>query len=143
MEWVFRDYRISLNQEKDPLPIRDDVVEFDIQTNAKDFENNLKLHGWPSDLQEKVKEVVTDYWDVFCEDGFRRPIRGFSFQIDTSNHPYICWKPPRYVPHESEVIRKLAERLDKNGVLGEDYRPWGALLVLASKPNQENVPQND
>ena len=27
VEWVFRDYGISLKQSKDPLPPRDDVME--------------------------------------------------------------------------------------------------------------------
>ena len=35
MEWLFRYYGISLKLENDPLPTRDDVVEFDVQTNAK------------------------------------------------------------------------------------------------------------
>ena len=38
-----------------------DVVEFDVQTNSKELENNLKLQGCPSDIQEKFKDVVTDY----------------------------------------------------------------------------------
>ena len=35
MEWVFRCYGIYLKQSKDPLPPRDDVVELDVQNNAK------------------------------------------------------------------------------------------------------------
>ena len=35
------------------------------------------------------KKVFIDYWDVFCEYGLCRPIRGFSFNIDTDNHPTI------------------------------------------------------
>ena len=60
MEWVFRDYGIFLNKEKYPLPTKDDVVEFDVRIDAKEFENNLKLQGCPSGMQEKVKEVVMD-----------------------------------------------------------------------------------
>ena len=59
MEWVFRDYGRSLNQSKEPLPPRDDVMEFDVQTNTKKLETNLKLQGCTSDLQDKFKEVVT------------------------------------------------------------------------------------
>ena len=79
MEWVFREYMRSLKQAKDPLPPRDDVLEFNVRTKTKELGKNLKLHGFPSDLQYKVKEVVTEYWDVFCEYGLCRPIRGFSF----------------------------------------------------------------
>ena len=43
MEWVFRDYKRSLKQAKEPLPPRDDVMEFDVQTNIKELENNLKV----------------------------------------------------------------------------------------------------
>ena len=82
-------------------------MEFDVQTNTKELENNLKIQGRPSELQYKVKEVVTEYWDVFCEDGFCRPIRGFSFQIDTGRHSPICCKPPRYGPHDFEVMQKM------------------------------------
>ena len=100
------------------------------------MDNNLKLQGLPSDLQDKVKDVVTEYWDVFCEDGFRRPIWGFSFQIDTGSHSPIFCKPSRYGPHDYEVMLKFVESLDGNGVLEEYYGPWGALVVLAAKPHQ-------
>ena len=52
-------------------------MEFDVRTHTKELENNQKLQGCTSEWQDKVKYVVTEYWDVFCEDGFRRPIRGF------------------------------------------------------------------
>ena len=34
-------------------------MEFYLQTNTKEFDKNLKLYGFPSDLQYKVKEGVT------------------------------------------------------------------------------------
>ena len=89
------------------------MVEFDVQNNLKEFENNLKIQVRPSDLQDKVKEVVIDYWDVFFEDGFCRPIQGFSFQIETGKRPPIFCKPPRYGPHESKLMRKLFGRRDE------------------------------
>ena len=108
-----------------------------MRANAEDLNNNLKLQGRPIDLQEKVKEVVTEYWGVFCEDGFRRPIRVFSFNIDTGNHTPIWYKPPRYGPNESEVMQNIVVRLDENVVVEEDDGPWLALVVLASKPHKK------
>ena len=35
MEWLVREYGISLNQAKDLLPPRDDMMEFDTKTNTK------------------------------------------------------------------------------------------------------------
>ena len=81
MEWVFRYFGISLKQAKEPLPHRDDIMEFDVKTNTKELEKNIKLKGCSSDLQEKVKKAVTEYWDFFCEDGFRRPIRDFHSRL--------------------------------------------------------------
>ena len=59
MEWVFIDYGRPLKQARDPLPPRYDVMKFDVQTNIKELEKNLKLQGCPSNLQDKVKEVAT------------------------------------------------------------------------------------
>ena len=42
MEWVFRDYRRYLKQSKEPLPHMYGVMEFDVTTNKKELENNLK-----------------------------------------------------------------------------------------------------
>ena len=36
---------IYLKQVKDPLPHRDDAVEFYVWKNGKELENNLKLQG--------------------------------------------------------------------------------------------------
>ena len=140
MEWVFRNYGRYLNQVNEALPPRNDVMEFDVQTNTKDLDRNLKLQCCLSDLQDKVKEVVTEYWDVFCGDGLRRPVWGFSFQIYTGNHPLICCKSPMYGPCESDVMLKLVKNLDENGVVEEDDRPCSAFVVLAAKLHQENVP---
>ena len=118
-------------------------MEFDVQTKTKKLEKNLKLQVCPSELQGKVKEVVTEYWDAFFEDEFCWPIRGFSFHIDTGSHSPICYKPPRYGPHESEVMQNMVERLDENGAVEEDGGPWGSLVVLSEKTHQDNVPWHE
>ena len=88
-------------------------MEFYVGTNKKELEKNLKLQGLPSDLQDKVKGVVTEYWYVFCDNIFCRPIQVFSFHIGTGNYPPICYKLPRYGTHESDVMLNLVGRLDK------------------------------
>ena len=74
MEWMFKDFGHAMKQDIGELPPRDDVLEFDFSTNAEELESHLNLKGCPQHLQEKVQEVVVDYWDVFCERGLRRPI---------------------------------------------------------------------
>ena len=98
MEWLFRDYMRYLKQEKDPLPPGDDVMEFDMQKNTRELDKNLKPRIFPSDLQDMVNAVLTEYWDMLCEDVFHQNIQGFLFHINTVNHRPIFCKPPRYVP---------------------------------------------
>ena len=74
---MFRYYVISLKQTNYPVPPRDNVIEFDVQTSTKYLEKNIKLQCLSNDLQDNFKEAVTEYWDVFCEDVFRQPIRIF------------------------------------------------------------------
>ena len=38
-----------------------DVMEFYVQTNKKELEKHLKPQGCPSGIQDKCKEVVTEY----------------------------------------------------------------------------------
>ena len=59
IEWVFRYCDRYLNKAKNPLPPRDNAVEFHVRTDTKELNNNLKLHICSSDLREKVKEVAT------------------------------------------------------------------------------------
>ena len=87
------------------------------------MEKNLKLQGWTSELQGKVKEVVTYDWDVIFEDGSRRPIQGFLLHIYTGNHPTICCKPHSYGSHEYEVMQNLVGQLYENSVVEEDNGP--------------------
>ena len=87
--------------------------------------------------------MVKAYWDVFAEGGIRKPIHGFSFQVDTGSSKPVCCKPPRYGKHEAGVMRRLVAKLEDNDVIEDDDGPWGALVVLAAKPNQDGVPWED
>ncbi len=143
LDYIFGEHGKAVRQEKQRLPDRNDVVEFNVTTNSAELERNLKLNGCPSELQPEVTKVVKEYWDVFSEGGLSKPIRGFTFQIDTGSVEPVCCKPPRYGHHESEVMRKLAQQLRDHNVVEEDHGPWGAMVVLAAKPHQEGVHWRD
>ena len=64
---MFKEYGCAAKQSVEELPPRDDVVEFEFRTDSAELEGNLKLSGCPPELQPKIKEVVMEYWDVFCE----------------------------------------------------------------------------
>ena len=65
MEFFFMDYGISSNQVKYRLLPRDDMIEFDLISFSMEMDKNLKLQVCPSEFQEKVKEVIINYCDLF------------------------------------------------------------------------------
>ena len=79
------------------------------------------------------------FFDVFAQEGMQNNIRGFEFNIDTGKCKPICCKQPQYGPHESRVIIALVEKLERKGIIEDDYGPWGSPVVLASKPDQAHV----
>jgi len=140
MEWMFQDGGKALKRTVKELLPRDDVVLFDAKKNTAELEKNLCLDGCPEELKPEVISLVKEYWDVFCKEGLKNPIRGFSFQIDMGDSPPVCCKTPRYGPHKALTINKLIKQLEAQGLIEDDEGPWGALIVLAAKPHQEEVP---
>ena len=86
-----------------------------------------------------MEKLIKQFWDVFAEEGVRNHIRGALFHVDTGEIKPVCCKSPRYGPHETRVIDDLVSKLEKNGLVEDDDGPWGAMIVLAAKPNQEHV----
>ena len=76
-----------MKQESIPIHPRENMVGFELRTYEKDMENNFKLQGCPGYLKNS-KEVVTEYWGVFCEGVFYRPIRVFN-SIPTQDNIYL------------------------------------------------------
>ena len=139
-DWIYEHHGKSLRQATADLPPRADIIEFDTNTDDAELMRNLSLKGCPENLHQSIVDVIKEYWDVFCQRGLRRPIRGFSFQIDTGNTPPVCCRSPRYGQKETPIINHLTTALHDNGLIEEDDGPWGAQIVLAAKPGQHNVP---
>ena len=48
---------------------------------------------------------------------------------------------PRYGLHEAKIINKLVTTLESNGLIDDDDDGlWGAMVVLAAKPGQDDIP---
>ena len=132
-----------LLKTKAALPPRTDVINFDPQLHESEFSNNIQWASCPQDLRAPFETIIKDFWDVFVQEGLRRNIRGYSFNVDTGPSKPICCKVPRYGPHESRVITNLANDLEKNGLIEDDFGPWGAIVILAGKPYQEHKHWSD
>ncbi len=109
----------------------------------KEFDKNIKWGNCPVEEKDRITSLIKQHWDCFVEEGLKKHIRGFSCRVDTGTIEPVCCKPPRYGPHETEVMTKLCQQLQDNGLIEDDDGPWGALIVLAAKANQEDIQWSD
>ena len=98
-DWLFQEHGRALNHTHKPLDPRDDIIGFDPGNDQAELDHNFQPQHCPQHLRAIVETTIKEFWDVFCEKGIRRPIRGFSFQIDTGTSPPVCCPTPRYGPH--------------------------------------------
>jgi Reverse transcriptase (RNA-dependent DNA polymerase) len=143
MELLYNTYGPSLRHQTSALAPRDDIIIFSPYKDQQELDNNIRWQQCPTALRYPILQIIKDYWDVFCEEGLRSNIRGYSCRIDTGDISPICCKPPRYGPHESVIMNKLVQQLQHNGLIEDDDGPWGALIVLAAKHGQENTPWHE
>lgn len=124
------------------LPPRDDVINFQ-QKDQLELDKNIRWHECPDQFRQDIVSIIKSHWEVFCEEGLRRNIRGYSCRIDTGDIVPVCCKPPRYGPHESVIMNKLVSQLQHNGLVEDGDGPWGAVIILAAKHGQENPQWHD
>lgn len=139
LEILYKNYGKPLWVPKERLPPRDDIVSFNQNLHQEEFNKNIQWQDCPEELRPTIQKIIEEYWDVFMEEGVRKPIRGALFHVDTGQIAPVCTRPPRYGPHETRVINELVAKLEANGIIEDDDGPWGAPIVLAAKPHQEHV----
>jgi hypothetical protein len=141
LDLLFKGYGRCLMQDKHHVEPWEEasIIKFDSTRHEEELRRNLQWQKCPSEHQAAVKELIIKYWDVFAEEGIRHHIRGFKFHIDTGLCKPVSCMTREYGAHESRVMKKLVEKLLENGLCEEDNGPWGARVVLASKPNQGHV----
>ncbi len=94
MEVLYKEFGSSLRKQVKELDPRDDIIEFNIEVHTTELKKNLKWHECPEEHKPAIKEIITDFWDVFCEEGMQRNIRSFTFCLDTGDVKPIQCKPP-------------------------------------------------
>jgi len=83
MQILYQDYGKSLRKAVEPLPPRDDIIDFNISTHGAELEKNLNWDQCPDSAKSPSIDIIKEYWDVFCKEGLRNNIRGFTFRVDT------------------------------------------------------------
>ena len=138
IDHIFEEYGRVLYKKKNSLPPRHDITQYDNSKHDKEFTNTIQWGQCPEEHQEDIISILREYWDVFAQEGMKKPMHGFFFNINTGvSYPVSC-KPPRYGTHESRIILKVVEGLKRDGIIKDNDGPWGALVMLAAKPNQEH-----
>lgn len=139
MDWLFEDSgKVAAKHKAGPEP-RNDIIVFDPIRHQQRLDENMQWRDCPEGMKGPIEAIVKEFWDVFDATGMKRHILGYEFNIDTATVQPICCKQPRYGPHETRVITQLANALEAKGLIEDDEGPWGAMVVLAAKPNQGHV----
>lgn len=139
LQWLFEEHGNAATTTTTELPPRDDLITFDPAQHTSEWNKNIQWRDCPEEWKPTITAMIQEYWDCFSQAGMHRHIRGFTFHIDTGPTKPIDCKPPRYGPHESQVIKKLVDALQKKGIIEDDDGPYGSLVVLAGKPNQDHA----
>ncbi len=122
-----------------PPPSSDFMKPFNPETDQAALES-LKINHLTKDLQNRVLELVKEYFPVFRPSGVSTPVLGYELAIDTGDHEPIQAKSCRYGMHEETYMQNHIQTLLENKYIEPDYdSPWSSRITLASKPHQEHV----
>ena len=139
LDALFSEHGHTMWKTKEDTPERQDTIKYDPATDKAELEGDAQWRDCPEEHRPKVLQAIVDCWDVFAKRGMKRPIIGCKFHVDAGNISPISCSTPRHGPHESRAIDILVKRLEDRGIIEDDDGPWGAVAVLATKPNQEHV----
>jgi hypothetical protein len=118
LDLLFKDYGTAAMQERNKLTPReeDDIIHFE-EKYITEFESNVNWENCPEENQAEVTTIIKQYWDVFVEEGIKKPVRGLKFHIDTGDSVPICCKQRNYGPFESKIIDELVQTMEENGLI--------------------------
>ena len=143
LDYLYKNAGKTVLKPKEPLPPRDDIIVFSEEKHRGTLQNLIQWRDCPLEHRSVIEAIIIAYWDAFDPSGALRPVRGHISHIDVGDHKPVCCKVPRHGPHESRVMDKLLAELESKGVIEDDCGPWGAMIVLAAKPNQDHVHWRD
>ncbi len=91
-------------------------------------------------LQEKLYQIIRDYWSVFDEKGMFVPVKNYECIIDTGSAQPIAVKNILYDKLETKFMCKCIAALAKVGHIRQiTDGSWLFKALLAPKPHQEHV----
>ena len=114
LDILFRERRRAACEHNGTVPPRDDLMSFG-PDKQEELDTSVQWEDCPSELHDKIMQVVKDFWDTFNSDGTKQSVLGFQAAVDTGNAKPAHCLLPECRPHESEVAMKLVQGLKDNG----------------------------
>lgn len=116
LDWMHEECGHALAAKTTKLPPRNDLILYNDLQDKKELQESVQWRHCPQWIKPIMEDIIKMFWDSFAKEGMKRPIRGYEFVIDTgTRQPFSC-RIPAYGPHESRVILKLVQELEKKGL---------------------------
>ena len=96
------------------------------------------LPSYADELDPRVKELITEYDDIFSKDEFDLGrYNGPSHRITTVTKQPLHQKHYRASPRENEAIKKEIDRLLSIGAITPTTAPWSSPVILVKKKDDD------
>jgi hypothetical protein len=139
-----------LRKLKHPQPDLDAPIDplyfspFIAEKHEAQMRKDMDLSHLSPTLQEKLYQIIRDYWSVFDEKGVFIPVKNYECIIDTGSARPIAVKNILYGELETQYMRKCIAALAKVGHIRQiTDGSWLFKALLAPKPHQEHVKNID
>ncbi len=101
---------------------------------------DVDLSHLEPNLQEKVYNIIQEFWSVFNGNGVFVPVKNYKFVINTGTARPIAVKKNLYGKRKSVIMRCCIAALAKVGHIRQiTDGQWLFKALLAAKPHQESV----
>jgi hypothetical protein len=135
-----------LRKLKHPQPDLDAPIDplyflpFIAEKHEAQMRKDMDLSHLSPTLQEKLYQIIRDYWSVFDEKGVFVPVKKYECIINTGSARPIAVKNILYGELETQYMRKCITALAKVGHIRQIMDgSWLFKALLAPKPHQEHV----
>ena len=133
----------ALLRSKQTPPPRTDIIVYNTLTHKHEFDSEIRWRQCPQRNRQHITSLIQKYWDAFAREGLKRTLLGYEFFIDVGQAKPTCAKHTRYGHHEQSIMKVLVDDLEANGLIEDDFGPWGAIIVLAIKAHQQHKHWSD
>ena len=113
---------------------------FNPDVHESQLHEELDLSHLSLDVQDKIYDLLREFWSVFDSKGVTVPVKYYECVIDTGSARPIAIKKIHYGENKTVIMRKCIAALAKVGHICQVYDgEWLFKALLAPKSHQEHV----